>query len=223
MPPLTTHPPNTTTQKGVFDHLSFSAISLFQSCPLRFFFHYFLALPEETISASLVLGASLHQAIQFHFEQLLAGQPLPDLDTLLAVFQDHWQTYEPQTIQYGKTENRDTLGHLADRMLRTFLRSDFAHPKGIILGVEEELRAAIIPGCPDLLARVDLLFETEDALQVLDFKTARSAWSRDKVEEAAPQLLLYSELAKTLTDGKPLCLSFAVLTKTQSPVLSVLT
>jgi hypothetical protein len=137
----------------------------------------------------------LHQAIQYHFEQLLSGQPPPDLDTLLGVFQDHWQTYEPQTIQYAKTENRDTLGRLADRMLRTFLRSDFARPKGTILGIEEELRAAIIPGCPDLLARVDSLIERKDALHVLDFKTARSAWNADKVEEAAPQLLLYSELA----------------------------
>jgi hypothetical protein len=122
-----------------------------------------LGLPEETVSASLVLGASLHQAVQYHFEQLLAGQPPADLDTLLAVFQDHWQTYEPETIRFGKTETRDTLGRLADRMLRTFLRSDFAKPEGTILGIEEELRAAIIPGCPDLLARIDLLIETEDA------------------------------------------------------------
>jgi putative RecB family exonuclease len=215
MSTLITHPSNTNAREGAFDHLSFSAISLFQSCPLRFFFHYVLGLPEEAISASLVLGACLHQAIQYHFEQLVAGQPPPDLDTLLGVFQDHWQTYEPQTIQYGRTENRDTLGRLADRMLRTFLRSDFAKPQGAILGIEEELRAAIIPGCPDLLARVDL------ALQVLDFKTARSAWSADKVEEAAPQLLLYSELVKNLVDGKPLRLAFAVLTKTQSPVLMV--
>jgi hypothetical protein len=68
---------------------------------------------------------------------------------------------------------------------------------------------------------VDLVVETEDALQVLDFKTARSAWSADKVEEAAPQLLLYSEFAKTLVDSKPLRLAFAVLTKTQSPTLTV--
>jgi putative RecB family exonuclease len=221
MATLTTHPSSGKDREAALDHLSFNAISLFQSCPLRFFFHYILDLPEVTVSASLVLGASLHQAIQYHFEQLLAGQPQPDLDTLLAVFQDHWQTYEPETIQYGKTETRDTLGRLADRMLRTFLRSDFAQPRGTILGVEEELRAAIIPGCPDLLARVDLLIETEDALQVLDFKTARSAWSADKVEEAAPQLLLYSELVKTLVEGKPLRLAFAVLTKTQSPVLTV--
>jgi putative RecB family exonuclease len=149
----------TPPRRVVFDHLSFSAISLFQSCPLRFFFHYILGLPEEIIAASLVLGSALHQAIQYHFEQLLAGEPPPDLDTLLAVFQERWQMYEPETIRYGKGENRDTLGRLADRMLRAFRESDFAHPDGVILGVEEELRGEIVPGCPDLLARVDLLME----------------------------------------------------------------
>src|SRR5438445_1991283 len=194
-----------------FDHLSFSAISLFQNCPLRFFYRYILGLPEEVVAASLVLGSALHQAIQYHFEQLLAGESPPDLDTLLAVFQEHWQTYKPETIQYGKGETRDTLGRLADRMLRAFRESDFAHPDGVILGVEEGLRGEIVPGCPDLLARVDLLIESGDALLLADFKTSRGTWGADKVEQAAPQLLRYSELAKTLADGKPLRLSFAVL------------
>ena len=204
-----------------FDHLSFSAISLFQNCPLRFFYRYILGLPEETVAASLVLGSALHQAAQYHFEQLLAGEPPPDLDTLLAVFQEHWQRYEPETIQYGRSENRDTFGRLADRMLRAFRDSDFAHPDGVILGIEEELRGEFVSGCPELLARVDLLVDMGDELRLLDFKTSRSAWSTGKVEEAAPQLLLYSELAKTLADGKPLRLCFAVLTKAQLPVLTM--
>ena len=85
----------------------------------------------------------------------------------------------------------------------------------------KELRGEIIPGCPDLLARVDLLIESDDALILADFKTSRGTWGADKVEQAAPQLLLYSELAKTLADGKPLRLVFAVLTKTQLPLLTL--
>jgi hypothetical protein len=54
-----------------------------------------------------------------------------------------------------------------------------------------------------------------------DFKTSRGTWGADKVEQAAPQLLLYSELAKALADGKPLRLVFAVLSKTQLPVITL--
>jgi hypothetical protein len=53
-------------------------------------------------------------------------------------------------------------------------QSAFAQPRGKILGVEEELRGRLVAGCPDLLARIDLLVETDDALVITDFKTARS-------------------------------------------------
>ena len=204
-----------------FDHISYSAVSTFQTCPLRFFFRYILGLPVKTISSSLVFGSAMHQTLQFHFEQLLIGKPGPDVDRLLGVYQDYWASCEGQTISYGKNEDRDTLGRMADRLLRLFIQSDFAQPNGVILGVEEELRGQVIPGCPDLLARVDLIVDAGNELLVSDFKTARSSWSENKVDDVAPQLLLYSELVKPLADGRPIKLSFAVLTKTKSPVLTV--
>ena len=75
--------------------------------------------------------------------------------------------------------------------------------------------------CPELLARVDLLIDTGAELVVSDFKTSRSSWSDDKVDDGSPQLLLYSELVKPIADGRPVKLSFAVLTKTKVPCLTV--
>ena len=83
---------------------------------------------------------------------------------------------------------------MADRLLRIFAQSDFARPKGVILGVEEQLRGNIVPGCPDLLARVDLIVDAGHELHVADFKTARCSLNDFKVDDLAPQLLLYSEL-----------------------------
>ena len=204
-----------------FDHISYSSVSTFQSCSLRWMFRYVLGLPRRTISSSLVLGSCLHKSVQFHFEQLLMGRTGTDLDTLLAVFQDAWESYDDQSIRYGASESRDEVGRLADRMLTEFLKSDFSRPKGTILGAEEELRGAVIPGCPDLLARVDLIVDAGDELVISDFKTARCSWNDLKVEDLAPQLLLYSELVKPLADGKPIKLEFAVLTKTKVPELIV--
>jgi RecB family exonuclease len=211
----------TTARPRALDHISYSAVSTFQACPLRFYFRYVLGLPEQTISSSLLVGAALHRAVQYHFERLLAGERGTDLDTLLAVFQETWDFHASQRIVFTKGETRDTLGMLADRLLRAFLASNFSRPEGVILGVEEELRGQIIPGCPDLLARVDLIVDTGRELVVSDFKSSRCAWSSFKAEDLAPQLLLYSELVKPLADGKPTQLSFAVLTKTKLPVLTV--
>lgn len=208
-------------KQQTFDHISYSAISTFQACPLRFYFRYALRLPERTISSSLVMGSALHRAVQYHFERLLMGDTSTDLDTLLGVFQDAWDEYPQDRIAFGAGETRDVLGRLADRLLASFLKSDFAHPTGTILGIEEELRGEVVPGCPDLLARVDLIVDTGRELLVTDFKSARSAWNGYKVEDSALQLLLYSELVKPLADGKPIKLSFAVLTKTKLPVLTL--
>ncbi len=214
MTPLVQAPPK------IFSHLSFSSVSTFQACPLKWAFRYVLSLPVTTTSSSLVYGSALHAAVQYHFEQLLVGKPTTDLEALLNIYQDVWES-EELTVLFPKTESRQTLDALAVKSLDVFLKSDFAHPQGEILGVEEELRGVVVPGCPELLARVDLLVDTGTELVVTDFKTSRSSWSEEKVDDGSPQLLLYSELVKPMADGRPVKLSFAVLTKTKSPVLTV--
>jgi CRISPR/Cas system-associated exonuclease Cas4 (RecB family) len=208
-------------QPKVFDHISYSAVSTFQTCPLRFYFRYMIELPEETISSSLVMGTALHRAIQRHFERLLVGEMGSDLDSLMDAFKDGWAEHSKKRIAYSKGEDRDKLNLMAIRLLTTFLQSDFSKQRGVILGVEEELRGQIIDGCPDLLARVDLIVDADRELEVWDFKTSRCAWNDFKAGDLAPQLHLYSELVKVMADGKPIKLYFAVLTKTKTPVLQV--
>jgi RecB family exonuclease len=202
-----------------FQHLSFSAIATFQACPLKFFFKYVLGLPEETVSASLVFGSAIHAALQFHFEQLLARNHAPDLDALLDIYQEAWREHTGKEIKFPRGDTIDSFGRVADRILTAFTKSEFARPNGAILGVEEPLRGEIVPGCPELLARVDLITETAEHLELTDFKTARASWNENCVSDAAPQLLLYSELAKPLADGKPVRLRFAVMSKTKIPEL----
>jgi hypothetical protein len=92
-----------------------------------------------------------------------------------------------------------------------------------LIGVEEELRGPIVEDCPDILGRVDLLISRSNAVTILDFKTARSAWNSAQVEEAAPQQLLYSELAQPFADalGCPrIEIAWIVITKAKQPVVT---
>ena len=204
------------------DYLSFSAMNLYRSCPLRYRFKYLDALPEEAVSASLVFGSAVHRAAEVHFNRLLAGEPLPSLDELLIAYHDAWRDQlEVTQVQFGKDDNDGTLSKLASRMLEAFRNSPAAQPVGHVIGVEEELRGSIIPGVPDLLGRIDLLIETDDAVTISDLKTSRSRWSRGQAEDSAEQLLLYSELVKHLVPGKQMRLQFVVLTKTKEPVVDV--
>ena len=204
----------------VRDYVSFSALSLYQRCSLRYYFRYVAQLPEESISASLVFGRAIHRAIEFHFRELLAGNAPPDLDTLLAEFNEGWEEFPGEQIAFPKTDTRDSFGHLAARVLTAFQGSDVAQPQGRVLGVEEELRAPIIDGIPDVLARLDLLVQSDDALTVTDFKTSKTSWSADQTTDSAEQLLLYSELVRHRFPGLPLRLEFVVFTKAKKVAIS---
>ncbi len=52
------------------------------------------------------------------------------------------------------------LTGLAQRMLAVFQVNSLARPKGLILGIEEDLCGPVIPGYPDILGRLDLVVET---------------------------------------------------------------
>lgn len=203
------------------NYLSYSAISTYQQCPLRYYFKYVAGLPEETVSASLVFGGAIHAAVQHHFEALLAGEPLPSLEDLLAAYRLAWESRDTGEVAFKKGDDEQVLQELALRMLVAFQASHIADPEGRILGIEEELVGELVPGVPDLLARLDLIVETTEAITVTDFKTARSRWSQSRADEAGTQLLLYQELARELVPGKDVRLQFAVLTKGKLPEVEV--
>jgi len=198
-------------------YTSWSAITTYQACPLRYKFRYLDGLPEPTVSASLAYGGAFHVACEHHYRELLEGRLAPSLDALLSAYNDAWHDHDDKLIQFNKDDDRSTLHDLASRMLAAFQASEIAHPQGTIIGIEEELNGELVSGVPDLLARVDLLVDAGDCLVVTDVKTARSRWSQEQVRESAGQLLLYHELAKPLAEGRPIRLQFAVATKLKNP------
>jgi CRISPR/Cas system-associated exonuclease Cas4 (RecB family) len=207
--------------KPTRDYLSYSAITTYQSCPLRYYFRYVAGLPEKTVSSSLVFGSAVHRAVEHHFNELMAGNEPPTLDALVCEYDRHWSEVDPQALHFGKDDNVESLGTLATKMLTAFQTSPLAKPTGRIIGVEEELRSSIVAGCPDLLGRIDLIEETGDELVVTDLKTSRSRWSRDQAEDSAGQLLLYHELVRNFAPRKRVRLQFAVLTKTKEPAVDL--
>ena len=201
------------------DYISYSAISTFRSCPLKYRFRYIDGLPSETVSSSLVFGSAIHSAIEEYFLAQLAGESPLSREKMLAAYHSSWQATDMSTVELGKNETLDGLTNLAGRMIDTFLASSLTRLEGRILGVEETLRGVLLDGMPDLLGIVDLLVETDDTLTVIDFKTSRSSWSLDQAIDSSEQLLLYCDLARRMVPGKTLRLKFAMLTKTKEPVI----
>jgi CRISPR/Cas system-associated exonuclease Cas4 (RecB family) len=200
-------------------YVSWSALSTFRQCPLKYKFRYIYGLPEESVSAALVFGTGIHTAVEQHFQAQLSGDPKPDLDTLLFAYRSAWLPHDPDAIQFGSTETRASLESLAGKMLTAFLSSPAASVSGRVLGVEEEIRGMLVEGVPDLYGRVDLLTEDDDTLTITDVKTSRGKWSTEQVEDSGEHLLLYSKLASEIAPGKKIATRFLVLTKTKEPVV----
>ena len=202
------------------DYISYSQLKLFQTCPLRWYFEYVEGLPPEVVGSSLVFGGAIHAAIEHFYRAQMAGDPPPASADLLASFDAAWSADAVAPIAYGDADAAALRG-LAENMLTAFLESDLSEPGGEVIGIEEELHSPIALGLPDLLARVDLMVATDDALVIRDFKTARSRWGATQRADSAGQLLLYGELARPLADalGLTVRLEFLVVTKTKSPVI----
>jgi putative RecB family exonuclease len=201
------------------DYISWSAISTFRTCPLKYKFRYIDGLPEESVSSALVFGTGIHTAVEQHYQAILSGDPKPDLDALLFAYRSAWLPHEPDAIQFGSTDTRASLDVLAGKMLTAFLNSPAASVQGRVLGVEEEIRGVLVEGVPDLYGRVDLLTEDSDSVVITDIKTSRGKWSAEQVEDSGEQLLLYSHLASEISPGKKIVTRFLVLTKTKDPVV----
>jgi putative RecB family exonuclease len=202
-------------------YTSWSAISCYCACPLRYMFRYCENLSEPSVSAALAFGGAFHRACEQQYRELLEGNPAPTLDALMVAYNDAWAEHDGKEIQFSRDDDRGTLDDLAGRMLSAFQSSEIANPHGTIIGIEEELTGELVPGVPDLLARVDLLVDAGDSLVITDMKTARSRWSAEQVRESAGQLLLYHELAKPMAEGRPIRLQFAVATKLKNPEVQV--
>lgn len=206
------------------DYISFSAISTYQRCPLRYCFSYVMGLASEFKSSSLIFGGAIHSAIEHHCRRVFEGTEPPSIDELVAVYDRAWKDETTVPVRFGKNESAESLRDLAQRMLAAFQASGVSRLDTTLLAIEEEFRAPVIPGCPDLLGRVDLVSLERDALRIVDFKTSRSKWNEAKVQESAPQMLLYSELLRPLATAlgvRQLRLQWIVLTKTKQPAIDV--
>jgi len=213
-------------------YLSHSQLSLMRSCPRKFAFLYIEKAPPDFIPASLIFGGSIHSSLELYFRAKLEGLGVTQ-EALLSAYHDAWRRQQEQSreqagrdvlVRYNKGDDVDTLHALANRMLTSFLGSSLANPKGVILGVEEQLRVVLDPELPDLLAKVDLVTQTDGCLHVVDFKTSKARGNEQKAVESGEQLVLYGVTVGQMSRhlGVPVKLHFAILTKHKTPLVQLL-
>ncbi len=85
---------------GKRDYLSWSAISAYRTCPLKYYFRYVLGLPDDRVSASLVFGAAIHRSIEHHFRERMCGGLAPTLVELFEHYQEEWNERDAGKVRF---------------------------------------------------------------------------------------------------------------------------
>jgi len=209
-------------------YVSHSQLSTMRQCPRRFSFQYIERARLDFQPSSLLFGGAMHAAFESWYRGRLEGITATPAD-LFDAFMDRWKLDRAGVggdvpVKFCKGEDMGTITALARRMIDAFLAAPISRPNGRILGIEEQFSVVLAPDLPDIVARVDLVTETAEALHVVDLKTARSRWTEERAAEAGEQLLLYGRVTRDLARGAglPTKLHFAVITKAKVPQVQVI-
>lgn len=209
------------------DHLSWSSIKTYATCPRRFAFRYVERVPEEFTAASLAFGSAFHAAVDAINQSRIEGARFQTADIFMRRYSEAWSEKVAELpVQFAKGEDAITLHETAGRMLAAYLEHLSQAKGGTIIAIEESIRFRLLLNVPPLEMRLDLLELTaEGDLVVSDLKTSRSRWNDDKARENLPQLVLYANgLMPLLRElgAKRIVPRFVVVTKAKKPAVQVL-
>jgi putative RecB family exonuclease len=198
----------------ITEHLSYTQISTYMTCPLRYRLQYVDKIPPAFKSAALAFGSAIHEAIGAFYHQHLLGDSLRP-DQMTDVYREAWRNGDQTEIRFFNGDSEDSLLEKAKRMLQVF--HDNFDPTVAILGVEEFFELPV-DGIPPLCGYIDLIEQnSEGSVTLADLKTAARKPVNGAVHQNL-QLTAYSVGVEALGfSPDTVNLRLDVLTKTKEP------
>lgn len=161
-------------------HLSYSRINRYLTCPEQYRLYYVEKLRPKVESAGLVFGALVHVALADLFR---SGADPAD------TFRRDWGNLKQIELRYNSRESWEDFLAKGQNLLEKFLEEEV--PKiGPAFGVERKFELAVTSLALPFVGIVDLVAEVEGRLAVVDFKTAASDYQDHEVE-LSDQLTAY--------------------------------
>lgn len=174
--------PTSTGARCAPSHLSHSQVQTFTACPRRWTYEKVEQAPRERISAALVFGCAVHDALAAVNEASLHGERIDAPARFVAAWKEAIAGDLP--VHYGKDDADDLLAKG-----RTLVAA-YTPPAGII-GVEQPFSVSLDPDLPPVEGRIDLIRRDERGdLVVADLKTTGTRTLSD-THAVEAQLALY--------------------------------
>jgi len=197
-------------------HWSYSSISQYLACPLRYYFQRILCLPQPTVGSGLVFGSAVHAALARYHHDLQIGRP-PSRDTIQKALIDAWEQRSGATIAFKEGETRTDL--MAQGMALVDLYLGEPGPERII-AVEQEIISPVHDSTGEyletpLVAVADLIVDTDDGLLVREFKTSARAYGDTEISSSLQPTCYVNAVQEVF--GEPTTVEYTVLIKTKTP------
>ncbi len=166
---------------------SYSQLSLFETCPLKYYYEYILKIPKKK-NISLEFGTLVHNTLKVYFSR---NNKNDNIDDLKDIYDTYWKSMDKSLFKDEKylKEYKD-IGE--ERLIRNI---EILKPKGVRSLYELNINFLLddkykIGGRLD---RVD--FFEDNSISIVDYKTGKS--SNQDTSSTNMQLGLYSLLVKS--------------------------
>jgi putative RecB family exonuclease len=204
-------------------HWSYSGISQYLACPLRYYFQRILRLPQPSVGSSLVLGTAVHAVLAEYHRSVQEDEPT-DVAKLHRVFSESWVKRENETqVAYKESENRADLMAQGISLVELYLKEPA--PANIV-AIEETIVAPLHNSQGEyletpLMAVADLVTEDAETVIIGEFKTSGRAYSSAEIETSLQPTCYVNAILETT--GFHATVEYTVLVKTKTPKVQRLT
>lgn len=170
------------------DHLSFSRLQRYETCPLSYRLHY-LDKQQAEPGIPLRFGKVIHAVLENLVREVIIDErtgPLSE-DRAVELYRDAWSADGLAGI---------TVFEEGLHILRDFVREEGVVDHRDVLAVEKEFRLAVGPFT--VLGFIDRVnWVNDDTIEVVDYKSNRQLFTRDEVDSSL-QMSLYEVAARRL-------------------------
>lgn len=202
-------------------HWSYSSISQYLACPLRYYFQRILCLPQPTVGSGLVLGSAVHAALA-HYHHDLKLNRKPRRDAIRTTFVESWERRDGTSIAFKEGETRADLMAQGMALVELYLAEP---PPERIVAVEQEIISPVHDSSGEyletpLVAIADLIVDCGSGLLVREFKTSARAYGESEVSSSLQPTCYVNAVQEVF--GEPTTVEYTVLIKTKTPKLQKL-
>lgn len=171
---------------------SYSKLSTYEKCPLKFKFRYIDRLkPEIKQFIEGFLGNQVHSSLEWLYQNIKAGK-IPVLDELIKFYAEKWNKGYSKEIHIVKQIPADFYFNQGIKFLISYYLRNHPFDDNTI-AIEKKIMIKLDDEAKYLLrGYIDRLVHNKDAniLEIHDYKTSGTAKSREDIENDR-QLALY--------------------------------